>query len=421
MKSGLSWAMSGNVSIQMDPQDAIPPHLSRSAALHSRSASWSFTRGQGRGASDLSFTALTPLTTVIRELVPSLGHADVMTPESLSRAASQVSLTLTRATGYDTPPSLATDTPTTTAPQSSTEGQPQFPEEQNVGPELGDGVRWLEHNAVFALILLLRFAWFHRSGLVVILGMCGTYLHCNRAIRNQVSLKNKRKKGMLFLIIIFLAANISFVYYVFADQSLYNCFIFQIPQFTIDLWNLLWCICVTDYIVRFSTMMLKAVIVLLPSLFLPSRSKGKYYMLFEHASNLYRTFLPTPLWFRYLSNSHSSGAIFATVITALYVMIKGIVLFGKVKETYRAAVSFLQDPFFGTTPSREDLHQMGQSCSICQEDICHPVMLRCRHIFCEDCVLRWLDRQSSCPLCRASVATDPQWRDGSTAAWPQLF
>ena len=31
-----------------------------------------------------------------------------------------------------------------------------------------------------------------------------------------------------------------------------------------------------DYIVRFSTMMLKAVIVLLPSLFLPSRSKVQY-------------------------------------------------------------------------------------------------------------------------------------------------
>lgn len=67
-------------------------------------------------------------------------------------------------------------------------------------------------------------------------------------------------------------------------------------------------------------------------------------MLFEHASNLYRTFLPTPLWFRYLSNSHSSGVLFATVITALYVMIKGVVLFGKIKETYRAALSFVQDP-----------------------------------------------------------------------------
>eukprot|EP00731_Ephydatia_muelleri_P023602 Em0015g1185a len=279
MKSGLSWAMSGNVSIQMDPPDAIPHHLSRSAVLHSRSASWSFTRGQGRGASDLSFVALNPLTTVIRELVPSLGHAD----------------------------------------------------------------------------------------------------------------------------------------------SLYNCFIFQIPQFTIDLWNLLWCICVTDYIVRFSTMMLKAVIALLPSLLLSSRNKGKYYMLFEHASNLYRTFLPTPLWFRYLSNSHSSGVLFATVITALYVMIKGVVLFGKIKETYRAALSFVQDPFYGATPTREELHHMGQTCPICQEDVCQPVMLQCRHIFCEDCVLRWLDRQSSCPLCRALVATDPQWRDGSTAAWPQLF
>lgn len=412
--------MSGTVSIEMDPQDSRPSPLSRSTVLHSRSASWSFTRGQVRGASDLGLAALTPLTTVIRELVPSLAHAEVMTPESLSRAASQVSLTLTRATGYDSPPSFATDAPTT-ANQPSNETQPQFPEEQNVGPEMGDGVRWLEHNAVFVLILLLRFAWFHRSGLLVILGMCGTYLHCNQAIRHQVSLKNKRKKRVLLLIVLFLAANISFVYYVFADQSLYNCFIFQIPQFTIDLWNLLWCICVTDYIVRFSTMMLKAVIALLPSLLLSSRSKGKYYMLFEHASHLYRTFLPTPLWFRYLSNSHSSGPVFATVITALYVMIKGIVLLTKLKEIYRATINFLQDPFYGSTPTREEVHQVGKTCPICQEDVCLPIMLRCRHIFCEDCVLRWLDRQSTCPLCRAPIATDPQWRDGSTAAWPQLF
>lgn len=163
MKSGLGCAMSGHVSLEMDSQDARPPHLSRNAVLHSRSASWSFTRGQGRGASDLGLAALNPLTTVIRELVPSFGHGDVMTPESLSRAASHVSLSLTRATGYDSQPSFGTETPTTET-QPSGEAQPQFPEEQNVGPEMGDGVRWLEHNAVFAVILLLRFAWFHRSG-----------------------------------------------------------------------------------------------------------------------------------------------------------------------------------------------------------------------------------------------------------------
>ena len=37
-------------------------------------------------------------------------------------------------------------------------------EEQNAGVEIGDGVRWLERNAIFIILLLVKFAWYHRSG-----------------------------------------------------------------------------------------------------------------------------------------------------------------------------------------------------------------------------------------------------------------
>ena len=37
-------------------------------------------------------------------------------------------------------------------------------EEQNMGIEIGDGVRWLERNAIFIILLLVKFAWYHRSG-----------------------------------------------------------------------------------------------------------------------------------------------------------------------------------------------------------------------------------------------------------------
>ena len=37
-------------------------------------------------------------------------------------------------------------------------------EEQNVGIELSDGVRWLERNAIFIILLVVKFAWYHRSG-----------------------------------------------------------------------------------------------------------------------------------------------------------------------------------------------------------------------------------------------------------------
>ena len=44
-----------------------------------------------------------------------------------------------------------------------------------------------------------------------------------------------------------------------------------------------------------------------------------------------------------------------------------------------------------------------------------------QHIFCEDCVSMWFDRERTCPMCRATVADDPRWRDGSTTMWLQFY
>lgn len=35
--------------------------------------------------------------------------------------------------------------------------------------------------------------------------------------------------------------------------------------------------------------------------------------------------------------------------------------------------------------------EAGDMCAICQEKMQAPVLLRCKHIFCEDCVSEWLD------------------------------
>ena len=32
-----------------------------------------------------------------------------------------------------------------------------------------------------------------------------------------------------------------------------------------------------------------------------------------------------------------------------------------------------------------------------------PTMLHCKHIFCEECVATWFDRDTTCPMCRAQV------------------
>ena len=143
-----------------------------SSRVHSRSASWSFTGSQApRGPSDLgsSLAAINPLTSVIRELVPSYGQNAESTGSigTGSRNSSQGSLH--RGPSYD---EELSNSPRTQESGVVTDAPPIEAEEQNIGTEIGDGVRWLEQNAIFFVLLLVKFAWFHRSG--VCLCMCST-------------------------------------------------------------------------------------------------------------------------------------------------------------------------------------------------------------------------------------------------------
>lgn len=95
---------------------------------------------------------------------------------------------------------------------------------------------------------------------------------------------------------------------------------------------------------------LKAIVA---AMFLPvlqTRKKGKYYMLLEYVSQFYRTLVPAPLWVRYLSNPLETGAVFAVLITAVYLMIKGGIIFTSLRDLYRAVLHFLQDQVCPSLP-----------------------------------------------------------------------
>lgn len=47
-----------------------------------------------------------------------------------------------------------------------------------------------------------------------------------------------------------------------------------------------------------------------------------------------------------------------------------------------------------------------EPCTICMEDITQLTMTPCGHIFCKECILAAIARQSVCPLCRAKVEKD---------------
>lgn len=182
---------------------------------HSRSASWSLPGPGGHGSrASMSLAALNPMTpiaNVIREIVPSFGQSsDSSTGVSphVSRNPSQTSLLLgspeveesnpeqesiglvnshvSMRTMGDTSSSLSVhlphehvslaSPPPPAAGGGGATGSLDDQNNNNVGLELSDSMRWLEHNAIFIILLLIKFAWYHRSGMCH--HVCASVLLC---------------------------------------------------------------------------------------------------------------------------------------------------------------------------------------------------------------------------------------------------
>ena len=53
--------------------------------------------------------------------------------------------------------------------------------------------------------------------------------------------------------------------------------------------------------------------------------------------------------------------------------------------------------------TKEELEAEADVCPICQEDLESAVKLPCHHYFHKWCLMRWLETQHTCPLCREKI------------------
>ncbi|XP_078362785.1 E3 ubiquitin-protein ligase RNFT1-like [Oculina patagonica] len=422
------------------------PSAFHQRSSHSRSASWSYTSGNGQ----ITLAPLNPIRSVIREFVPSFGHrspgsrSSASSPLSPLSPSSYVNLAEVLRDGNEGEDTGSNRIPSFTAVNinsgNSSEADAEHGDANMAagnsntssngnGRAAGDRVEfqgtisWLEKSLPFVLLLLSRIMWDHRLGILVFIGLCGTFLHANSTVKRQVSLKDRRLNRISLWTFIFLSGNVFFIYYVFYNHHLENCLIFRRPLFNrMDVWTVFWCVGITDFVIRFITMALKSMVVVQHRKIIPFRRRGKYYLLIENFSQLYRMLVPVPLWFTFFTDYNYGGEYFAVIATTIYLLLKGRMIVNKAQEVYAAFKVFTHDVQYGTPPSKEEIVEAGNSCPICQEELKDPIMLRsCKHIFCEDCISLWFDRERTCPMCRAKVVADPTWRDGSTATYVILF
>ncbi|KAG8234368.1 hypothetical protein J437_LFUL014987 [Ladona fulva] len=305
----------------------------------------------------------------------------------------------------------------------------------------------------FVLILVAKGLYDHRVGILVLAGMILTFSYGNMVVKREAGKQSRRSISSLARVFFNLLACITFVYFIFQEQRMHLS-LFMIPPYTqpLTICDLFWLVCVTDLVLKMITVIMKGFLVSMPPTLISYQKRGKWFHFIEITSQTYRSLCPIQPWLYYLIEAYQgTGKVFGVLLCAAYVVSKITELFRKGKAWKFALMMVLQDLEVGVRPSAEELLKAGNQCPICQDTFTSPILLSqgCgRHIFCEACILHWLDRERSCPLCRAKIPTAassfmgnqrsrdvehgpdeddeqdeamPLWRDGSTTHILQVY
>ncbi|KAM2625594.1 hypothetical protein TB1_032437 [Malus domestica] len=326
--------------------------------------------------------------------------------------------------------------------RSSGEGIPQSLNESAAG-EGGDGsgangrdssyqrydiqqaARGIEQVLPFSLLLLVVFIRQHLQGFFVTIWIAVVMFKSNDILKKQTALKGERKIAVLIGISLAFVLHVVGVYWWYQNDDLLHPLIMLPPKVIPPFWHAVFIIMVNDTLVRQAAMVLKCFLLMYykNSRGRNYRKQGQMLTLVEYLLLLYRALLPTPVWYRFFLNKEY-GSLFSSLMTGLYLTFKLTSVVEKVQSFFAALKALSRkEVHYGAYATSEQVNAAGDLCAICQEKMHAPILLRCKHIFCEDCVSEWFERERTCPLCRALVkpADIRSFGDGSTSLFFQLF
>ncbi|KAG9160881.1 hypothetical protein Leryth_008708 [Lithospermum erythrorhizon] len=285
--------------------------------------------------------------------------------------------------------------------------------------------RWIEQILPFSLLLLVVFIRQHLQGFFVTIWVTAFLFKSNDIVRKQTALKGERRIAVLIAYFVLFVLHVVSIYWWFCYEDLYYP-LFMVPPKTIPpFWHAIFIILVNDSMARQAAMAIKLILLMYYKNGRGHnfRRQGQLLTLVEYTLLLYRALLPAPVWYRFFLNKEY-GSLFSSLTTGLYLTFKLTSIVEKVQSFFAALKALSKkDVNYGTYATSEQVNAGGDLCAICQEKMHDPILLRCKHIFCEDCVSEWFERERTCPLCRALVrpADLKSYGDGSTSLFLQIF
>ncbi|XP_056263790.1 E3 ubiquitin-protein ligase RNFT1 [Pseudoliparis swirei] len=287
--------------------------------------------------------------------------------------------------------------------------------------------RWLQKSLPFLVIVCFKLVIQHALGLAIGVGLFTTFLYVNKNIQTQVFLQGRHSKLQCVWLLLFLISSTLLLYYTFLPETLHYCLISLSPTIEpLGFWEVLWAVGITNFIIKFIFMGIKCLILLLPSSLVTYRTQGRWVMLSEELGQVHQATAPVPLWFRYLVTYQevdgTPGLALGVLLALLYLILKLLGLYGQWTSFLKTVRILVKGEHTGSAATRSQCSEAGDVCPICQGEYREPRVLICQHIFCDECIALWFNREKSCPLCRTVITEKVyKWRDGATSPHLQIY
>ncbi|KAG7196735.1 hypothetical protein KM043_013994 [Ampulex compressa] len=197
--------------------------------------------------------------------------------------------------------------------------------------------------------------------------LLATFNHANNVLKREISKQHNRSWISLLIIACYIAACIVFINFMFKTH------IFSPYTEPVTIWELLWSVIVTDFVLKLITIILKIILTCLPVRLLAFQKRGKYYLMTEATSQLYRCVAPVQPWLYYLLEAYQGPEkILGVILTFLYTVSKVNDFLYCAKLFRKAAKKLLQNVILGIPPTKEQLRSSGGICAICHEEYSMP-------------------------------------------------
>lgn len=253
------------------------------------------------------------------------------------------------------------------------------------------------------LLIIISIILENVTSLLLFVALIATFDTINDFIVKQAERSKKIAKLKTGLLSIYLIGCICLSFPVIRKHWL-----FQIDDFhswwwnTGSFWSRIYLVTIVDFLLKYFTMFIKCIILLLSGKVIPVQKRGKVFMACEGASQILRCLFPIPEWSKYILRYHFG---FTKVLSLLIFIMYVIMKLKTVKNKILPLINVMRRR---TVTGAELLPAVAEDvstlpdtklCPICQDSFIEPVKLPCGHVYCMNCISIWFDREQHCPYC----------------------